>query len=104
MSGSPKNNNTNKKTAKTEKELRREPRKYFNGTIFYSTKEQLYEGEVKNYSSAGIFVKTSGKFFVGQWLNLALPYLEEKSTKRLGEVVWQNTEGIGIELKTENEF
>jgi len=104
MPASPKKNNTNKKTAKTKKELRKEPRKFFNGTIFYSTEKQLYEGEVKNYSSDGIFVKTRGKFFVGQWLNLALPYSEEKNTKRLGAVVWQNTEGIGIELKTEDEF
>ena len=85
----------------TKKELRKEPRKYFNGSIFYATEEQLYEGEVKNYSTSGIFVKTRGKFFVGQTLNLALPFSKAKNSKRLGAVVWKNMEGIGVELDTE---
>jgi len=82
----------------TKKELRKEPRKYFNGPIFYATEDQLYEGEVKNYSVSGIFVETRDKFFVGQTLNLALPYSKEEDSKRLGSVIWQSTEGIGVEL------
>ncbi|MBT8358902.1 MAG: PilZ domain-containing protein [Desulfobacterales bacterium] len=89
-----------KKNNKIKKELRKEPRKFFNGTIFYATEQQLYEGEVKNYSSSGVFVKTRGKFFVGQMLNLALPYSNTKNTKRPGQVIWQNTEGIGVKLKS----
>ncbi len=100
MPAPPKKNNANKKTAKIKKELRKEPRKFFSGTILYATEEQLYEGEVKNYSSSGIFVKTGGRFFVGQELNLALPYSREKDSKRAGKVIWQNTEGIGVKLKT----
>lgn len=88
------------KAAKTKKELRKEPRKHFKGSIFYASEHQLYEGEVKNYSASGIFVKTRGKFFVGQALNLALPYSKAKKSKRLGEVVWQNREGVGVKLKT----
>jgi len=89
----------------TKKELRKEPRKYFKGPIFYATEDQLYEGEVKNYSVSGIFVETRDKFFVGQTLNLALPFSKEKDSKRLGSVIWQSPEGIGIELNKErNEF
>ena len=88
------------KAAKIKKELRKEPRKHFKGSIFYATEHQLYEGEVKNYSASGIFVKTRGKFFVGQTLNLALPFSKEEKSKHSGEVVWQNTEGIGVELKS----
>jgi len=99
MPASPKNN-TNERTDKIEKELRKEPRKFFNGTIFYATEEQLYEGEVKNYSPSGVFVKTKGRFFSGQTLNLALPYSKAKNSKRLGKVIWQNTEGIGVELES----
>ncbi len=104
MPAPPKKNNTNQKTAKIKKELRKEPRKFFNGTIFYATEQQLYEGEVKNYSSSGIFVKTRGRFFIGQTLNLALPYSKAKDSKRLGAVIWQNTEGIGVELNVVDEF
>ncbi len=91
------------KAVKTKKELRKEPRKHFIGSIFYATEQQLYEGEVKNYSTSGIFVKTRDEFFVGQTLNLALPYLKEKDSKRLGAVIWQNTEGIGVELNVERD-
>ena len=88
------------KAAKTKKELRKEPRKHFIESIFYATEQQLYEGEVKNYSASGVFVKTMGKFFLGQALNLALPYSKAKNSKRLGEVVWQNREGVGVKLKS----
>ncbi|HUT44197.1 MAG TPA: PilZ domain-containing protein [Desulfobacterales bacterium] len=83
---------------KIKKELRKEPRKHFMGSIFYATEDQLHEGEVKNYSGSGIFVITSSKFFVGQTLNLALPYSKEENSKRLGQVIWQDTEGIGVAL------
>jgi len=92
------------KAVKIKKELRKEPRKHFEGPIFYATDDQLYEGEVKNYSVSGIFVKTRGNFFVGQWLNLALPFSKENNSKRLGSVVWKNIEGIGVELKLEDKL
>jgi len=91
------------KAGKPKKELRKEPRKHFKGSIFYASEHQLYEGEVKNYSASGVFVKTRGKFFVGQELNLALPYLKAEDSKRLGAVVWQSTEGIGVELNVERD-
>ena len=83
--------------------MRKEPRKPFNGSIFYASEQQFYEGEVKNYSASGVFVKTRGKFFVGQTLNLALPYSKKKDSKCLGAVIWQNTEGIGVELNVERD-
>ncbi len=100
----PSKKKTREKAMETKKELRKEERKPFKGTIFYASEQQFYEGEVKNYSTSGIFVKTRGRFFVGQTLNLALPYSKEKESKRLGYVIWQNTEGIGVELNVEDEF
>ncbi len=88
---------------KRKKEFRKEQRIPFEGSIFYSTELQLYEGEVKNYSTSGIFVETRDKFFVGETLNLALPYSKAKDSKRLGAVIWQNTEGIGVELNVERD-
>ncbi len=92
------------KVVKRKKELRKEQRIHFEGSIFYSTELQLYEGEVKNYSTSGLFVKTKDKYSVGETLNLALPYSKAKDSKHLGAVIWQNTEGIGIELNVVNEF
>jgi len=100
----PSKKKTREKPMETKKELRKEQRKPFKGSIFYASEQQLYEGEVKNYSVSGIFVETRDKFFVGQTLNLALPYSKAKDSKRLGAVIWQNTEGIGVELNVEDEF
>ena len=99
----PSKKKTREKAMETKKELRKEQRKPFKGSIFYASEQQFYEGEVKNYSVSGIFVETRDKFFVGQTLNLALPYLKEKDSKRLGAVIWQNTEGIGVELNVERD-
>ena len=92
------------KVVNRKKELRKEKRIPFESYIFFSTEHQLYDGEIKNYSTSGLFVKTSDKHSVGQTLNFMLPYLIAKNSKRLGAVIWQNTEGIGIELNVVNEF
>ena len=92
------------KVVNRKKELRREKRIPFESYFFYFTEHQLYEGEIKNYSSSGLFVKTSDKHSVGQTLNFILPYAIAKGAKRLGEVIWQNTEGIGVELSVVDEF
>ncbi|MEA3434982.1 MAG: PilZ domain-containing protein, partial [Thermodesulfobacteriota bacterium] len=82
----PSKKKTREKAMETRKELRKEQRKPFKGSILYASEQQFYEGKVKNYSVSGIFVETRDKFFVGQTLNLALPYLKEKDSKRLGAV------------------
>ncbi len=99
----PSKKKTREKAMETRKELRKEQRKPFNGSIFYASEQQFYEGEVKNYSISGIFVETKDKFFVGQTLNLALPYSKAKDSKCLGAVIWQNTAGIGVELSVERD-
>jgi len=93
-----KKNGPQKKEVNAKKELRKHPRRTYKGSILYSTESKLYEGEVRNYSPDGIFVKTRDNFFVGQTLTLALPYSKAKSTKRAGMVIWQNPEGFGVEF------
>ena len=66
-----------------KKELRKEKRIPFESFIFYSTEHQLYEGEIKNYSTSGLFVKTSEKHSVGQTLNFMLPYCNSKKCKAI---------------------
>ena len=93
------------KVVNRKKELRKEKRIPFERYIYYFTEHQLYEGEIKNYSTSGLFVKTSDKHSVGQTFNFILPNsIEKDSKKRLGEVIWQNTEGIGLELNVADEF
>ena len=92
------------KVVNRKKELRKEKRIPFERYIYYFTEHQLYEGEIKNYSTSGLFVKTSDKHSVGQTLNFILPYSIAKDSKRLGAVIWQNTEGIGLELNAVDEF
>ena len=92
------------KVVNRKKELRKEKRIPFESYIFYFTEHQLYEGEIKNYSTSGLFVKTKDKYSVGETLNLALPYSKAKDSKRLGAVIWQNTEGIGVESNVVDKF
>ena len=92
------------KVVNRKKDLRKEERIPFDSYIFYSTEHQLYEGEIKNYSTSGLFVKTSEKHSVGQTLNFMLPYAIAKNAMQLGAVIWQNTEGIGLELNVVDEF
>ena len=95
-------NGPQKKKVNTKKELRKHPRKIYKGHILYATNNKLYEGEVRNYSPGGIFVKTSDSFFVGQTLTLAVPYSKAKNTKRAGEVIWHNREGFGVAFRSKN--
>jgi Tfp pilus assembly protein PilZ len=79
-------------------EKRTDPRKPYSGHIFFSTKNRLYEGSLKNFSRDGLFIATSISRKVGEIITVALPYLEVNAAKRKGQIIWSNKEGFGVEL------
>ena len=82
------------------KNLRKNPRKSCNIPIKYVTKNQILQGEIRNISLGGIFLKTSHDIPVGQRLSLAIPVRKKgKIIKRTGKIVWANHEGVGIEFQ-----
>ena len=78
-------------------EKRDDQRIGYSGHIFFTTKDGFYEGELQNYSTHGLFIKTFNIPPVGSVITIALPYLEGL-VKRQGHVVRANKIGFGVEL------
>jgi hypothetical protein len=70
---------------------------YF-GKIFFATRTQLYEGDLLNYSKAGLFIKSHALLSVGNEIIVAPPYSKEKNDKREARIVRCTGEGFGIKL------
>jgi Tfp pilus assembly protein PilZ len=73
-------------------------RKPYSGHIFGSSKSGLFEGELKNYSENGLFIKTNEDLTVGEMITVALPFVEDEQIKLHGQIRWRNSEGYGVEL------
>ena len=80
-------------------DMRKHPRKLCSIPIKYITKNDIFQGEIRNISLGGIFLKTSNKVLVGQRLNLAIPVRKKgKIVKRAGKIVWSDQTGVGVEF------
>ena len=51
-----------------------------------------------NYSTHGLFIKTDEDLTLGEFITVALPYVEDKLMKFQGQILWRNNEGYGVEL------
>ena len=79
-------------------EKRTEPRETHSGHIFFSAKNGVHEGKIKNFSKHGLFIATSISLPIGELITVALPYLGASADKCKGQIIWCNKEGLGIEL------
>ena len=66
--------------------------------IFFATQRRLYEGQLKDYSRNGLFIRTKEALAVGEMITVVDPHPEGKNIKRKGEILWRNKEGFGVEL------
>jgi hypothetical protein len=94
----------NVKTSNKEKnsEKRYEPRIDYSGSVFFSTKDAFYEGDLENYSENGLFIRTAHILPLGSVITIALPYLDGH-VKRQGQVMRADKNGFGIELFKEDD-
>ena len=83
---------------KKGRENRIDKRIPYSGHIFFSTNSGVFEGELKNYSTHGLFIKTDKYLAPGEIITVALPYVEGKQIKYQGHILWRNSEGYGVEL------
>ena len=67
----------------------------YSGHIFFTTKDGFYEGELKNYSKNGLFIKTPENLTLGEFITVALPYVKDKQIKFKAQILWKNTKGEG---------
>ena len=70
----------------------------YSGHIFFSAENGFYEGELKNYSKNGLFIKTHEDLTLGEFITVAPPYVEKKQNKFQAQILWRNREGYGVEL------
>ena len=74
--------------------------------IFFATRSRLYEGELKDYSRNGLFIRTDEFLPLGAIITVTDPNPEGAHEKRKGQILWRNIEGFGVELyrsRTERE-
>jgi hypothetical protein len=80
------------------KDLRKHPRRQYNKSTMFATRDGISEGLIKNISSSGVFIMAKSSLKVGQILTLSLPFKNGKEVKVKGEIVWTNDEGFGIKF------
>ena len=66
--------------------------------VFFSSPKQFYQGELRDFSQHGLFIKSPARLAVGDIITVALPYSNNENEKRKGEIVWKNKDGFGVEL------
>ena len=66
--------------------------------IFFATRSRLYEGELKDYSRNGLFIKTDEFLPLRAIITITDPNPEGTDEKRKGQILWRNNEGFGVEL------
>ena len=79
-------------------EHRMEKRQLSSKGIFFATRNRLYEGQLKDYSRNGLFIKTDEFLPLGAIITVADPNPEGANEKRRGQILWRNIEGFGVEL------
>jgi Tfp pilus assembly protein PilZ len=79
-------------------EFRIEKRQVCSEVIFFATQSRLYEGQLKNYSRNGLFIRTKEILAVGEMITVVDPHPDGENKKRKGQVLWINKEGFGVEL------
>ncbi len=79
-------------------ELRIEKRHACSEAIFFATQSRLYEGQLKDYSRNGLFIKTREILAVGEMITVVDPHPDGENKKRKGQNLWRNMEGFGVEL------
>jgi hypothetical protein len=80
------------------KERRKFSRRVHCGSVFFATQKQLFEGELLNYSPAGIGIRFFNKFSEGDNLIVALPFEDATAAKCQARVVWCNGRAFGLKL------
>ena len=66
--------------------------------VFFATRKQFFQGELRDFSQHGLFIKSTARLTVGDIITVALPYSNNRNEKHRGEIVWRNKDGFGVEL------
>jgi Tfp pilus assembly protein PilZ len=82
-----------------EKDPRQHPRRPYNTSLSFTSKNQSFKGLITNISRGGAFIETQNRFSLGQIIQLVFPgYKKRKDLKLKGYVVRLNRRGMGVKF------
>ena len=79
-------------------DIRKHQRKSYSKSIRFAAKELIFEGFLKNISSAGVFIEANENFSAGQILTFKIPLKKNQTANVKGEVVWSSPDGFGVKF------
>jgi Tfp pilus assembly protein PilZ len=79
-------------------DIRKHQRKSYSKSIRFAAKDLIFEGFLKNISSAGVFIEASENFSAGQILTFEIPLKKKQKAKVKGKVVWSSPDGFGVKF------
>ena len=80
-------------------ERRRDIRTPYSESIYFATKKQIYEGELKNLCNSGLYIKINEFFLEGEMIIVAIPFSDTPNINR-GQIIWIGQKGFGMKLKS----
>ena len=81
------------------KELRKNPRKTFSKSTYFTSGNKYYKGAIRNISRSGVFIESDVKFSNGKELKLVVQG-SNKFALLKGEIVHYNLTGFGVKFKS----
>ena len=79
-------------------DIRRHKRKSYSKAVQFSAKNQIFEGFLKNISSAGVFIEAAENLCAGQILTFEISLKKNQKALVKGEVVWSGPDGFGVKF------
>jgi len=79
-------------------DIRKHQRKSYSKAIRFAAKDQVFEGFLKNISSAGVFIEAGENLAAGQILTFEIPLKKNQKAHVRGEVVWSSPDGFGVKF------
>lgn len=94
------NKNSLNTDSKLKEEYRKHPRKEYTASVIIFSIDKYINGSISNISKGGAYIKTSGKFKMGQKITLVLPKAKtNKSIMIDSEVLHLALDGVGVGFK-----
>jgi len=90
---------SNSSDTEANEEKRNHPRRPFVRPLRFGTQKEIYSGSTKNISASGVFIAANEKLEVGQLIKLNLPLKKGKMVRTIGQIIWINDEGFGLQFK-----
>ena len=84
--------------SKEWKDIRRHQRKTCAKAVQLSVEDRIFNGYIKNISSAGGFIEVDQHIAAGQSVTFVLPLKNRQKAIVKGEVVWSGPEGFGLKF------